>query len=183
VRLTIPPIVNKGVNMSKRSYDRLKNFSTSIAVEKTIAEIEMMLAKYGATKIMKEFDENGQPARLSFAVMTQKGEMPVKLPMNKEGLLNVFKFQVSNGYLPKKFWGTEWANEQVARVGWRIIKDWLDAQLTLLSIEMVKIEEIFLPYIYSPKLDKTMFQVLEDKGFDVEQLEDKRKKIEGVIDG
>lgn len=154
-----------------KSYERIKNFSTQISMEKTIAEIEMMLAKSGATKLMKEFDDKGRPFRLSFAIRTEFGEMPVKLPMNKTGLMNVFKMQVSNGVLPRKYWNSEWAEEQAMRVGWRVLKDWLDSQLALLSIEMVKIEEIFLPYIYNAKLGKTMFEVLEQKGFNLEQLE------------
>jgi hypothetical protein len=160
-----------------KSYDRIKNFSTSIAVEKTIAEIELMLAKYGASKIMKEFDGKGRPYRLSFAIDTDHGEMPVKLPMNAAGLLNVFKVQVSDGKLPRRFWGSEWSEEQAMRVGWRVIKDWLDSQLALLTIDMVKIEEIFLPYIYNAKLGKTMFELLEQTGFDLAQLEHKAGSV------
>lgn len=154
-----------------KSYDRIKNFSTTIAAESTILEIEKMLAKSGAMKIMKEFDEKGRPFRLAFSIMTKAGEMPVKLPIDLNGLKNVFKKQVSDRKLPRRFWGTEFAEDQAMRVGWRIIKDWLDAQLTLLSIEMVKVEEIFLPYMWDGKTNETMFQKLEKRGFTVEQLE------------
>lgn len=148
-----------------KSYEKIKNFSTLIAVEKTIAEIEKMLSKYGATKIMKEYDEFGSPSKLFFAIMTEHGEMPVKLPVNTDKVLDVFKLQVSDGKLPRKYWGGEWAVEQAHRVGWRIIKDWLDAQLTILQIEMVKVQEIFLPYAYDAKSDQTLFQKMEEKGF------------------
>lgn len=163
-----------------KTYDRIKNFSTSIPAEKTIAEIEVMLAKHKAKKIMKEFDDKGLVTRLSFTIDTENGEMPVKLPMNKAGLMDVFKFQVHQKKLPRKFWGSEWSEEQAMRVGWRIIKDWLDAQLSLLDIEMVKISEIFLPYIYNAKLGKTMFELLEKSGFNMEQLEFKGE--DDVID-
>lgn len=149
----------------QKSYDKIKNFSTSISVEKTIAEIEKMLSKYGATKIMKEYDEFGNPTRLFFAIMTEHGEMPVKLPVNTDKVLDVFKIQVSDGKLPRKFWGGEWAVEQANRVGWRIIKDWLDAQLTVLQIEMVKVKELFLPYAYDARSDQTLFQKMEKSGF------------------
>lgn len=148
-----------------KSYEKIKNFSTTISVEKTISEIERMLAKYGDTKIMKEYDEFGNPNKLIFAIMTDHGEMPVKLPINTDKVLNVFKIQVSDGKLPRKFWGDEWAVEQASRVGWRIIKDWLDAQLTILQIEMVKVQELFLPYAYDAKSDQTLFQKMEKSGF------------------
>jgi hypothetical protein len=155
-----------------KSYDKIKNFSTSIDASKTIGEIELMLTKFGITKILKEYDENGLINMLTFAIRTKYGEMPVKLPINIQGIMNVFKIQVSNNKLPRKFWGSEWSKEQAYRVGWRILKDWLDSQLNLLSIEMVKIEEIFLPYIYNPSLGKTIFEMIEGKKFNL-ALEDK----------
>jgi hypothetical protein len=39
-------------------------------VEKTISEIERMLARYGAMKIMKEYDGEGNPATIAFTIMT-----------------------------------------------------------------------------------------------------------------
>jgi len=170
-----------------KSYERIKNFSTSIAVEKTIAEIEKMLAKYGATKIMKEYDIDGNPTVLIFGIMTEHGEKPVRLPIKVNKIMDVFKLQVSNKKLPSKFWGTDWAKEQAARVGWRIIKDWLDAQLTLLNIEMVKVEEIFLPYMYHSGLGKTVFELLEERDFNLDLLEphneNKKRKIIDVGSG
>jgi hypothetical protein len=151
--------------MREKSYEKIKNFSTSISVEKTIAEIELMLSKYGVTKIMKEYTPEGQPCTLIFAIITDFGEMPVKLPVHTEKILEVFKVQVSNKKLPRKYWSGDWAFEQANRVGWRIIKDWLDAQLTLIGIQMVKIHEIFLPYAYDSRTDQTLFEKMEKKGF------------------
>jgi len=166
--------------MSKKSYERIKNFSTTIAVEKTIAEIEKMLSKYGATKIMKEYDIDGNPVILVFQIITEQGEVPIKLPVNTDKIRDVFKVQVSNKKLPNKFWNDpSFSKEQASRVGWRIIKDWLDAQLTLLNIEMVKVSEIFLPYMYSDKLGKTMFEMLEERDFNLDLLEE--HKDEKVI--
>ena len=46
--------------------------------------------------------------------------------------------------------------------------DWLEAQLALYFLQMVKIEEIFLPYMYNQRTGKTMFQMLEEKGFNLQ---------------
>jgi hypothetical protein len=151
--------------MTGKSYERIKDFSTSISVEKTISEIEHMLSKYGATKIMKEYDADGKPYQLIFGIMTEHGELSVKLPVRTEKILEVFQMQVSNKKLPRKYWSGDWAKEQANRVGWRIIKDWLDAQLTLIGIQMVKIHEIFLPYAYDYHSGKTLFETMEQKGF------------------
>jgi len=154
----------------ERTYDRLKNFSTSIEVEKTVMEIERMLAKFGAKKILKEYDHNQRIVGLAFTTETPNGEMPIKLPAKIDKIEQVFKVQVSKGFLPRKYWGTEWAKEQSARTAWRTIKDWIDAQFALINIEMVKVEEIFLPYAYSAQLNQTLFEAIETGKVDLSRM-------------
>lgn len=153
------------------------NYTTTIPVEKTISEIEKMLSQSGATKILKEYDEKGNTESISFKIITEKGELPFKLPMNGKAVLQVLKDQSGTykqtRYGQKRIVPQSKANrEQADRVGWRIIKDWLEAQLALFFLQMVKIEEIFLPYMYNDKTGETMFQILESKNFNF-QLENK----------
>ena len=54
--------------------------------------------------------------------------------------------------------------EQAERVAWRILKDWIEAQMALLDIEMVRFEEIFLPYIETQN-GQTIYERLEQKQF------------------
>jgi hypothetical protein len=156
--------------MVQRSYDRLKNFSTSIEVEKTVMEIERMLAKFGAKKTLKEYNANGEVVGLAFIIDTINGELPIKLPAKIDKIEQVFKVQVSRGLLPKKYWGSDWTHQQAARTAWRTIKDWIDAQLALINVEMVKVEEIFLPYAYSARLGQTLFEAVEDRKIDLSRM-------------
>ncbi len=147
------------------------NYTTSIPVEKTIAEIEKMLADSGASRILKDYDGESNVESISFTLVTEKGELPFKLPMNKEAVLQVLKdqsgeYKTYRSGQQRKIPQSMVNIEQADRVGWRIIKDWLEGQLALYFLQMVKIEEIFLPYMYNAKEDKTMFQMLEEKGFD-----------------
>lgn len=50
------------------------------------------------------------------------------------------------------------------RVAWRILKDWVEAQMALLDIQMVRFEEIFLPYIETEN-GQTIYERLEEKQF------------------
>jgi len=48
-------------------------------------------------------------------------------------------------------------------VAWRIIKDWIEAQLAIVEAEMVEMAEVFLPYAVT-KSNKTLYQdVIENK--------------------
>ena len=165
------------------------NYTTSIPIEKTLQEIEKLLSDSGANKILKEFDNEGNIESLSFKILTEKGELPFKLPMNVKAVMQVINNQTGeykktkygrNRIIPRKFYNDL---DQARRVGWRIIKDWLEAQLALFFLQMVKIEEIFLSYMYNDKLGKTMFQMLEEKGFSNQIGYDSPNKNKEVEDG
>ena len=160
------------------------NYTRQIPVEKTISEIEKMLAQSGADKILKEYDGEGGVTSISFVIQTEKGKLSFKLPMNEKAVMQTINNQTKEKkktkygqtrIIPKKFYNDY---EQAKRVGWRIIKDWLEAQLALYFLQMVKIEEIFLPYMYNNVTNQTMFQMLEEKGFEnlIENKEDENGK-------
>jgi len=147
--------------LTGRTFERIKSYSTDVPVERTITEIEKMLTKSGATKILKEYN-TGRPVGLSFVIDTVRGPMPVRMPVRIEKVSEVFKVQASRKLLDRKYHGGKWADAQAARVGWRILRDWLDAQLALINVEMTSVTEIFLPYVYSEKLDKTVYDMFEE---------------------
>jgi uncharacterized protein YjdB len=148
-----------------QKFDKIKNFTTEITTEKTTGQIERILAEHGANRVVKEYDGNGRLVFMAFEIRTKQGTMPVKLPANIDRVLVKFREQVDQGKLQKKYSDGEWAEAQAARVAWRIIKDWIEAQLWLLDIGLAKVEEIFLPYFYNPVTEKTMFEIISKGGF------------------
>ena len=146
------------------------NYSTEIPVERTIAEIEKLLSSNKAQRILKEYDGSGTVTSISFIINTDYGPMPFKLPMNTKAVMQVINNQTEqfvtrrsgrDRVVSKKYWNDM---EQAKRVGWRIIKDWLEAQCALLQLQMVKIQEIFLPYVVM-KDGKTFYEQIEEKKF------------------
>jgi len=150
-----------------RTYERIKNFSTEISVDKTVSEIEKILSIRGAKKVMKEYGPDGVICMLAFTIHTPNGEMPVKLPARVERMEGVFKVLVQRKKLPRSYWGNR---EQAAKTAWRIIKDWVDAQMALVEVEMAKVEEIFLPYVYSERMGSTLFEAIESHKLDVSKM-------------
>lgn len=118
----------------------LKNYTTNINSGRTIGEIQQILSKHGTTAIMTEY-ENGEAVALSFKINTIRGEVGIKLPSNIDKVLRVLKNQKQNNTQIKD------TKEQATRVAWRIIKDWVEAQMAILETQMVEMEEIFLPYM------------------------------------
>lgn len=49
-------------------------------------------------------------------------------------------------------------------MAWRILKDWVEAQMALLDIEMVRFEEIFMPYIETNE-GQTLYEKLSKNNY------------------
>ena len=135
---------------------RIKNYTTEINVLKTIGEIEKMLIEYGAHGIHKYYDEERNPSALIFEMTTKKGlTIPFKLPVSVEKWVQMINRFVSKGKLPRRFKDSK---EKALKVGWRVVKDWVDAQLTIVESEAVEIEQVLLPYAYDQRNDKTVYE-------------------------
>jgi len=132
----------------------LLNYTTAVEALKTVGQIQGTLVAHGAKSIMMNYD-NGVVVSLSFLVGTPFGQMPIRLPIDANAVLKVLKQQSAQGKVPRRY-----ANyEQAVRIAWRIVKDWVEAQMAILETEMVRMEQIFLPYMVT-KNDKTVYEVM-----------------------
>lgn len=133
------------------------NYTTTIEAYKTVSEIENILVKHKATSIMKDY--NGEAIEsLSFLVDVGYNQIPIKMPAKVDECLKVLQIE------KKKNAKVKATREQAERVAWRILKDWVEAQMALLDINMVKLEEVFMPYIVD-KTGQTLFEKLEERRF------------------
>lgn len=114
------------------------NYTTSIDVNKTASEIHAILVKGKASAIMNDYRE-GILWKISFRMDTKHGVIHYCLPANVRG---VYQAMQRNKKVPagKK------TMEQAARVAWRILKDWVAAQLAIVEADMAEMSEVFLPY-------------------------------------
>lgn len=118
----------------------LLNYTTKIDIFTTLGQIQGMLVKHGTKKILHEYDDNGRVDAVSFMINTPVGMQAVRLPANVEAVQKVLaKQKVKYDY------------EQAERVAWRIVKDWIEAQMAIIESEMVTIDQVFLPYMTDGK--------------------------------
>ncbi len=138
----------------------LLDYTTTVPVSRTISQIQAKLVEHGARAVMMEYDDQGRIKALAFKVKMPNGELPIRLPIDATATLKVLQRQYAGREIPGRY-----ANEEHAyRVAWRIIKDWVEAQMSLLETEMVKMEEIFLPYVIT-RSGQTLYQVMAEKRF------------------
>jgi hypothetical protein len=123
----------------------LLNYTTQIAAEKTVMEIQQILAVGGASAIATEYS-NGAITAVSFRIATPFGLTTYSLPCDIAAVQRILEKQSQAGKVPPRLV----TYEQAARVGWRIVKDWIEAQLALVQTQMVTIDQVFLPYARTP---------------------------------
>jgi hypothetical protein len=116
----------------------LLNYTTSIAPQKTVMEIQNALAKARASAILADYDTKENIVALSFRLKTDNGDISFKLPTAWEPVQKTLMRQrVSAKYQTP---------EHALRVAWRITKDWVEAQLAIIETQMVTTAQVFLPY-------------------------------------
>lgn len=134
----------------------LLNYTTKVDIFTTLGQIEGMLVKHGARSILKDYDSDGRVVAVSFQINTPVGMQAVRLPANVEAVQKVLaKQKVKCDY------------EQAERVAWRIVKDWVEAQMAILESEMVTMDEIFLPYMIADVGGNTMYQLFTSKALQI----------------
>lgn len=148
----------------------LKNFTTTIKASKTISEIEEILAANGAKGIMKGYDDEGQINLIYFLIETKQGNITYKLPCDhhrvRQTLIDLKKQKKINISVNKSQ-----DLDHAINVGWRIVKDWLYAQLSMIRIELTSLEQIFLPYAYNPRTGQTFFEKIKENNYSLLLLE------------
>ncbi len=129
----------------------IKNYRTVISALKTASEIQEILAKHGVDSVNIEYLQQ-KPDAIKFSVTIYKQEYFFRLPCNPHGVLETLK----RDGVAKTYCNLDRARD----ISWRIIKDWLDAQLAIIDAGQVTMAEIFFPYLLEAN-GETIYQKFE----------------------
>ena len=123
------------------------NYTTKVDVYQTLGEIQGILVRHGARKVLQDFDVEGRPEALSFMIETPVGVRGITLPAKVDAVLDVMQQQK-----------VKCDRDQAERVAWRIVKDWVEAQMALLESAQVEMDQIFLPYMTNAR-GQTLYEL------------------------
>lgn len=137
------------------------NYSTEVPAERTVGEITALLVRKGARSIQTDFDEHGKIESVTFVMVV--GGLPTRfrLPSKSDGVARVMLAdkpwnkarhrQAKNDYEAKVCRQAEW-------VSWRILKDWVEAQIALIESGQAEAAQVFLPYAMEHS-GRTMYEL------------------------
>ena len=130
--------------------------STKIPCSQTAGEIQALIGRSGAKKIMTEY-ESGEITAISFTIENGGREIHFRLPMRWEACLEAMKNdrQTANTFCNP---------EQAKRTAWRILLRWVQAQFAMIETGMVTLTEVMLPYI-QVNARETLYEKMIEGGF------------------
>lgn len=109
-------------------------YTTSYSAERSVAEIQKRLAKYGARAHGVEY-ENGDPERVYFVAVSEPvGEVPVRLEAPVEPLMK----------------RTGWSREKALKVAWRQMLAYVEMMLEMVESGERPLHEAFMADIALP---------------------------------
>jgi len=133
---------------------KLLNYSTTVPAMRTLGQVQGLLVEAGARQIATAYSDVGQITGVAFVVETITGPRRFVLPINVERVESVLRRQK----VERRFQTPEHAE----RVAWRIIKDWLEAQLAIIRTEMVTLDQVMLPYMTADN-GQTVYELFRDR--------------------
>lgn len=141
---------------------RLFMETTKISPEQTVAQIQRILGKYGVSAIQTEY-EGGKVKTVFFKIKIGDYHIPFRLPCRSEVI-----YRVLIGRMKKiREKRIDEYREQAERIAWRQILRWVEAQMALVETGMVKIQEVFMPYIQTNAEGQTLYEKLEQGKFNL----------------
>jgi hypothetical protein len=134
--------------------------TTKIPVGQTVAQIQRILGEYGACAVMTEYKDKEVTA-VCFKVMFLDKSIPFRLPCRWEAVYKSIMDRPRKRMLGND--EAEACKDQSKRIAWRQILRWVEAQMALVETEMVKVHEVFLPYVQVGINSKGQVQTLSEK--------------------
>ncbi len=140
--------------------------NTEIPTDRTAAEISSCLVQAGATTIHTRY-KDGKISGLDWTMRVGMNEVRFAMPARVDPVYQMLasRRQGWSKNYGDKYFGSELREKlrsQADRVAWRQLLRWVQAQLAIIEVGMVKSAEVFMPYMQQAD-GRTFFEYFEAK--------------------
>jgi hypothetical protein len=141
----------------------LKNYTSDVPVHLTIGRIEQVLLQCGVNGIMKEYGPDAKITAITFRLPGPDGKpLHIRLPADEdqatEALWRDYCGKVKRPHKKKEDFA-----DQGARTAWRLVKDWVEIEMSRLQLGQADIVEIFLSYVHDGR--QTFYEALKEQKY------------------
>lgn len=139
---------------------RIRNYTSNVPAENSIAAIEDRLVRFGASNISKQYDA-GQPVGIVFTIKEPKSgkDLAIELPASVDKVATKLSLGKRGDVKTRQK-----IAQQAKRTAWRLILDWVDVQLSLIAMDLVEPLQVFMPYVLMQNGD-TFYERISSEGF------------------
>lgn len=142
---------------------KIKNYTSGIEADRTIARIESRLAAAGASGIMKLYDTKGKVSALVFKIDLGGRSWNVRVPANVQACYEAMWKQHCLVHSQARDETKARIYEQAHRTAWKLVQDWVDVQISMIVMKQAEFLEVFLPYVWDGH--QTYFEAIKGAGF------------------
>lgn len=139
----------------------LKNYTSSVAPEKSISRIEKKLVSIGAKNINKEYDKDQMLVSIKFLIDINSHTVAFALPARVKVVFDVMWKEISR---PRPDTHKR-IQEQAEMTAWKIIADWVEIQASMIYLEQAEILQVFMPYALVGSSNVTLYDKIKGDGF------------------
>ena len=143
----------------------IKNYTSGISAETTIARIEAKLAAAGASGITKLYGPDKRVSALVFSIELNGRPRPlqIKVPANSQACYEAMWKQHCQTHSHQLEAAKVRIRDQAVRTAWKLVQDWIEVQISMILMKQAEFIEVFLPYVWDGK--QTYFESMRAGGF------------------
>ena len=139
----------------------IKNYTSTVPIERSINHIEYQLVAHGAKDIMKRYDSVGRLESICFIIFVSGNNISFKLPAKIDACYEILKAEIKK---PRDDTYQK-VEKQAERTAWKLVSDWVDIQISMIELQQAEFLEIFLPYAYNPQKQQTFYEQIRESKF------------------
>lgn len=133
----------------------IRNYTSVVPVNQSIGEIESLLVGFGAKHISKTYGPEGVIDAVIFALpIGEDRSVNVRLPVRADEVKRHFDET-----------GHRYREGQPERTAWKLMREWIHLQLSMIQMGQAQPVEIFLPFVYDARKRQTVFESFQAEGF------------------
>lgn len=140
----------------------LKNYTSEVPAANSLASIEALLVRFGATRIARQYRAQTIVA-MQFELPLESKPVMVKLPANVEIVLETLWTNYVAGLRGSAKREKEDFRPQAERTAWKLVRDWVEVQLSMAQTSQAAPLGIFLPYVWDGR--RTFYEHVVERGF------------------
>ena len=124
------------------------NYTTKIPASRTAGECLQLLAEAGAHAVSVTYADR-EPSGLAFRLDTAGGRKDFTLPVDSVAMQTVLRkaLQQDKPHVSRAEMDRMAGVSHARNVAWRVVRDWLEAQLALIAAQMATLDQVMLPYL------------------------------------